>query len=101
MATKIAFLQGEDGYWPASLLDPESYPMPETSCSGFFTFALAWGVNNGYLEKKEFQPIVEKGWQVLVKAVYSNGKLGWVQSVGQDPKTVAQDLTEVYGVGVF
>lgn len=101
MAKKIASLQDEEGYWRASLLDPASYPNPETSSTGFFTYALAWGVNNGYLSKKKFQPLVLKSWQALVKAVYPDGKLGWVQPVGQDPKEVTQDMTEVYGVGAF
>lgn len=29
------------------MLDPETYPMPENSASGFFTYGLAWGVNRG------------------------------------------------------
>ncbi|PCH69796.1 MAG: hypothetical protein COC06_06840 [Bacteroidales bacterium] len=101
MAAKIASLQDENGYWHASLLDAESYPNPETSSSAFYTYALAWGVNNGYLNKDKYIPIVEKGWQALVKAVYPNGKLGWVQPIGANPKKVSQDMTEVYGVGAF
>jgi rhamnogalacturonyl hydrolase YesR len=101
MATKIASLQDEDVYWHASLLDPVSYPNPETSSSSFFTYAIAWGINNGYLEKENFQPIAEKGWQALVKAVNPDRMLGWVQPVGQDPKTVKPEMTEVYGIGAF
>ncbi len=101
MAEKVASLQDAEGYWHASLLDPASYPNPETSSSAFFTYALAWGVNNGYLKKKKFQPVVDKGWRALVRAVYPDGKLGWVQPVGQDPRNVTQDMTEVYGVGAF
>ncbi|MEE9432350.1 MAG: glycoside hydrolase family 88 protein [Melioribacteraceae bacterium] len=101
MATKIASLQDGDGYWHASLLDPESYPNPETSSSAFFTYALAWGINNGYLSKEEFQSVVNKGWEALVKAVYPDGKLGWVQPIGHDPKKVTEEMTEVYGVGAF
>jgi Predicted unsaturated glucuronyl hydrolase involved in regulation of bacterial surface properties, and related proteins len=101
MAEKIASLQGSDGYWHASLLDPEYYPNPETSSSAFFVYGLAWGINNGYLDKKQYLPVVEKGWQALVKAVYPDGKLGWVQPVGADPKKVEEHMTEVYGVGGF
>ena len=50
MAKKIASLQGDDGYWRTSLLDPDSWPAPETSGTGFFTYALAWGVNQGLLD---------------------------------------------------
>ena len=31
------------------MLDHETYPMPENSASGFFTYGLAWGVNRGLL----------------------------------------------------
>src|SRR5690554_7406192 len=31
MMSRIAVLQGRDGYWHTSLLDPETYPSPETS----------------------------------------------------------------------
>jgi rhamnogalacturonyl hydrolase YesR len=101
MAQKIASLQDENGYWHASLLDPDSYPHPETSSTGFFTYSLAWGVNNGYLDKTTYQPIVEKGWKALVKAVYPNGKLGWVQPIGADPQHTTEEMTAVYGVGAF
>ncbi|HMG19558.1 MAG TPA: glycoside hydrolase family 88 protein, partial [Gemmatimonadales bacterium] len=40
MAARIADLQGTDGYWRTSLLDPDSRPIPETSGTGFFTYAL-------------------------------------------------------------
>jgi rhamnogalacturonyl hydrolase YesR len=101
MAEKIANLQGPDGSWHASLLDPESFPTPETSSSAFFVYGLAWGINNGYLKKAKYQPIVEKGWKKIVNAVYPNGKLGWVQPVGADPRKVEESMTEPYGVGAF
>ncbi|WP_051691921.1 glycoside hydrolase family 88/105 protein [Pedobacter borealis] len=101
MAEKIAGLQDEKGFWHASLLDPDSYPNPEMSCTGFYTYALAWGINHGYLNKAKYQPIVEKGWQSMVKSVFPNGKLGWVQPVGADPQKVTENMTAVYGVGAF
>ena len=42
-----------------------------------------------------------KGWNALVSAVEPNGKLGYVQQIGADPKKVTRDMTEVYGVGAF
>ena len=35
--TKSSTLQRPDGFWRASLLDPASYPMQETSGTGFYT----------------------------------------------------------------
>src|SRR2546430_888802 len=52
MARRIADLQGPDGSWRASLLDPDSRPNPETSGTGFFTYALAWGMNEGLLGRE-------------------------------------------------
>jgi len=101
IAAKVASLQNSEGYWHASLLDPESFPNPETSSSGFFCYALAYGINEGLLDKTKYLPVVEKAWEALVKAVYPDGKLGWVQPVGADPKKVTRDMTEVYGVGAF
>lgn len=101
MCARIARLQGNDGFWHASLLDPGSYPSPETSASGFMVYALAYGINHGLLDKKEYYPVVEKGWKALVSSVNEEGKLGWVQPVGADPKKVTRDMTELYGIGAF
>lgn len=101
MAIKLAQLQTEDGYWHASLLDPQRYPSPETSASGFIVYGLAYGINKGYLPANKYLPVVKKGWKALVDAVRADGKLGWVQPVGADPRNVTQDMTELYGVGAF
>lgn len=101
MCYRIASLQGKDGFWHASLLDPASYPSPETSCSGFFVYALAYGVNKGLLPADKFMPVIEKGWNALLSAVEEDGKLGYVQPIGADPKKVTRQMTEVYGPGAF
>ena len=101
LAARVAGLQSEDGYWHASLLDPASYPSPETSATGFIVYALAYGVNEGLLDKATFMPVIKRGWQALVDAVEPNGKLGYVQPIGADPRKVTRDMTEVYGVGAF
>lgn len=101
MSERLAKLQGKDGYWHASLLDPNSYPSPETSATGFIIYGLAYGINQGYLPIDKYLPIVKKGWEALVAAVEPEGKLGWVQPVGADPKKVTRDMTELYGTGAF
>jgi unsaturated rhamnogalacturonyl hydrolase len=101
MCERISGLQDNDGYWHASLLDPAAYPNPETSCSGFFVYALAYGINRGLLDKTKYLPVVLKGWEALGKAVFPDGKLGWVQPVGKDPRQTTRDMTDVYGVGSF
>jgi rhamnogalacturonyl hydrolase YesR len=100
MAPRVAELQGSDGYWRASLLDPNSRPIPETSGTGFFTYALAWGINEGLLGR-EYEPTVRRGWSGLVRAVQPSGKLGYVQRVGDRPGETGPEQTEIYGTGAF
>jgi unsaturated rhamnogalacturonyl hydrolase len=101
MAGKLVALQSADGYWHASLLDPESYPNPEMSATAFFVFGLAWGIDNGYLDENTYLPAVVKGWKSMVRSVWPDGKVGFIQPIGADPKSVTRDMTEVYGVGGF
>jgi unsaturated rhamnogalacturonyl hydrolase len=101
MAAKLLKLQDSNGYWHASLLDPESFPNPEMSATAFFVFGFAWGINNGYLDKEKFLPAVVKGWKAMVSSVWPDGKVGFIQPIGADPKHVTREMTEVYGVGGF
>jgi unsaturated rhamnogalacturonyl hydrolase len=101
MTARIASLQQPDGSWHASLLDPESFPPKETSGTGFYTYALLWGLNNGTLDKKTYWPVVQKAWKALATAVHPDGMLGYVQKIGAAPDKVDENSTEVYGVGAF
>ena len=101
MAAKLLFLQSADGFWHASLLDPASYPNPEMSATAFFVYGLAWGVNNGYLDKEAYLPAIVKGWKSMVSSIWPDGKVGFIQPIGADPKSVTREMTEVYGVGGF
>ena len=101
MVSKVASLQQADGSWHASLLDPASFPVKEMSGTGFFSYAIAWGLNHGLLEKKQYLPVVEKSWKALVSAVHDDGMLGYVQPIGASPDAVNANSTEVYGVGAF
>jgi rhamnogalacturonyl hydrolase YesR len=101
MAAKVASLQRPDGFWRVSLLNPEAFPVPESSGTGFFTYALAWGVNQKLLDRATYEPVVLKGWAALQRAVLPGGKLGYVQRVGAAPGDTGPDETEVYGVGAF
>jgi rhamnogalacturonyl hydrolase YesR len=101
MAAKLFSLQQPDGSWHASLLDPASYPNPEMSATAFFVFGMAWGIDNGYLEKEKYLPAVISGWKSMVSSVWPDGKVGFIQPVGADPKAVTREMTEVYGVGGF
>jgi unsaturated rhamnogalacturonyl hydrolase len=101
MAERIVTLQQPDGYWRASLLDPASYPMRETSGTAFFVYALAWGINEGFLNKATFEPAVMRGWRALTSSVHDDGKLVHVQPIGETPVHFDEESTDVYGVGAF
>lgn len=101
MASRLIALQQADGFWRASLLDPESYPAKEASGTGFFCFGLAWGINQGLLDRETYLPAVLKAWTALNGCVEADGKLVHVQPIGADPKRFDPESTEPYGVGAF
>ena len=101
MAAKVASLQGEDGLWRPGLLDAPAYPLPEVSGSAFFTYALAWGINQHFLDAKTYRPVVEKAWRGLVSHIYQDGRLGCIQPIGSAPDAYKPTASYTYGVGAF
>jgi|GEM_PF-4393824 len=101
MAIKLKALQKADGYWAPSLLDNGPDTPPETSGTGFYVYGLAWGINQGLLEREAYEPAVRKGWAALTRAVHPDGKLGYVQPVSDRPDQVGYEDTQLYGVGAF
>jgi len=101
MAKKLLEIQTPKGHWAMSLLGQEFYPTPETSGSSFFIFGLAWGINNGILDKDTYLPAVTKGWNAMASYVTEDGMLGYVQPIGAAPGKAWPDKTEVYGTGAF
>ena len=101
MAKKLLEIQTPEGHWAMSLLGQEFYPTPETSGSSFYTYGLAWGINNGILNEKDYLNAVTKGWNAMVGHVTEDGMLGYVQPIGAAPGNAWPDKTEVYGTGAF
>jgi len=101
MARRIKEIQPEDGLWRVSLLNPDAYDHGEVSGSGFFTYALAWGVNNGLLDENEYKPAVMKAWDAMRKCQHDDGMVGWVQNIGDAPKPASKDSWQNYGTGAF
>lgn len=102
MAISLKACQREDGTWSMGLLGGvEGYPIKETSGTSFFVFGMAWGINNGLLDRAEYEPLVLKAWNTLTACVTEDGLLGYVQPVGAAPGDSFPDKTEVYGVGAF
>jgi rhamnogalacturonyl hydrolase YesR len=101
MAASVAAIQGPDGLWRAGLLDPADYDQPEISGSAFFTFALAAGVNQGYLDKKTYKPVIDKAWAGMIHHIYADGRLGCIQQTGAEPNPFKASASYNYGVGAF
>jgi len=102
MAERLLLLQQNDGLWRSSLLDPDAYPGGEGSGSGFDCYALAWGINQKILEEKKFLPAIEKAWEGLNGLLTIDGKVGWVQPMGSDPRrNFNAESWESFGAGAF
>ncbi len=102
MMARVVELQQADGLWRSSLLDPESFPGGEGSGSGFYCYALAWGINNKTLDKNKYLPAVKKAWTALNTLVSPEGRVGWVQPIGADPRrNFSAESWEVYGAGAY
>jgi rhamnogalacturonyl hydrolase YesR len=108
MCSALLPLQRTDGYWNVSLHDSTHFGGKEVSGTSLFIYGFAWGINTGILDKKIFKPAIVKAWNSMQKeAVHDNGKLGFVQGTGKEPKDgqpVSFDNTpdfEDYGLGCF
>lgn len=101
IASAIAAIQGPDGLWRTGLLNPDRYQLPENSGSAFFTYALAWGINNNLLDRSKYAPVVAKAWKGLLSHIYEDGRLGCIQSVADAPGKFKPTSSYVYGVGAF
>ena len=101
----VAEIQQPKGYWTRSMMDPEHAPGPETSGTAFFTYGMLWGVNNGYLNKKEYKKVIDRAWTYLTEtAVQADGKVGYVQPIGERAipgQTVDANSQANFGVGAM
>jgi len=99
MAKRFVEIQKPDGYWAPSLMDAEVVKTPEVSGTGFITYGLAWGVNNGILSDEATINATKMGWAALEAAVDDDGMVHWVQQIGKSPDPVDVNHTQLYGVG--
>jgi len=101
MAAALAAIQSPDGLWRSGLLDPDSYDLPEISGSAFFTYAIAYGINEHILDRKKYEPVVEKSWAGMLTHIYADGRLGSIQPIDGQPGKFKPSASYVYGVGGF
>lgn len=69
----LATLQSGSGLWHQMLDRPDSYL--ETSASAMFTFAIARGVNRGWLDVHAYGPVALAGWNGLASRIDENGNI--------------------------
>lgn len=108
MLSALPALQREDGYWNVSLHDASHFGGKEVSGTSLFIYGMAWGINNKVVDRATYLPVILKAWNAMCKeAVHKDGKLGYVQGTGKEPKDgqpVGFDKTpdfEDYGLGCF
>jgi rhamnogalacturonyl hydrolase YesR len=102
MAAAVANLQDpKNGLWHSDMLDATDYPQPEVSGSALITFALAWGVNHGVLDRVTYTPVIRKAWRGLVGQIYADGRLGNIQQTGAAPAHYLPSSSYNYGIGGF
>jgi unsaturated rhamnogalacturonyl hydrolase len=108
MITALLPIQRPDGYWNVSLHDPNHFGGKEVSGTSLFIYGMAWGINNNVLDKKTYLPVITKAWNAMTnECVHPDGKLGYVQGTGKEPKDgqpVSYEHTpdfEDYGLGCF
>lgn len=108
MMNALPPLQRADGYWNVSLRDSTHFGGKELTGTSLFIYGMAWGINNHYLDKEKYLPVITKAWNALSKeCVHPNGFLGYVQGTGKEPKdsqpvsyTNTPDF-EDFGLGCF
>ncbi|CAH0290631.1 Unsaturated rhamnogalacturonyl hydrolase YteR [Pedobacter sp. Bi27] len=108
MIKALVPIQRADGFWNVSLHDATHFGGKETSGTALFVYGMAWGVNQGVLDKATYLPIITKAWNAMAKdAVQKNGFIGYMQGTGKEPKdgqpvsyTSVPDF-EDYGLGCF
>jgi rhamnogalacturonyl hydrolase YesR len=69
----LARFQDEDGLWREVIDYPGAYP--EFSATAMIATAMLRGINNGWLDWDDFQPLVDKAWRAILARTASDGRL--------------------------
>ncbi len=72
-AAGLTELQGIDGFWHQLLDRPETYE--ETSATAIFAYALAHGVNMGWLDATTYSPVAQLAWQAVASKINDKGEV--------------------------
>ena len=89
-AAGLAKLQHHDGFWHQLLDRNDTYL--ETSATAIYTYSLAHGVNQGWLDAKVYGPVAQLGWHAVASSVNEKGQVEQVcvgTGMGFDPSFYA------------
>ena len=95
----VKHTQNAKGYWSSSMLAPDA--PAEMSGTAFFVYAIQRGIDMRLLPEKDYAPVVKRGWTALVSAVQPDGRLAYVQQIGDAPDAVKFEDSQLYGAGAF
>lgn len=79
------------------------YPVPETTGTALFTYAMAFGISTGLLDSPTYLPVVERAWGCLTTvSLHPDGTVGNCQPVGWAPtQDFGPEDTSSFCVGQF
>ena len=89
-AAGLAKLQHHDGFWHQLLDRNDTYL--EASATAIYTYCLAHGVNQGWLDAKVYGPVAQLGWHAVASSVNQKGQVEKVcvgTGMGFDPSFYA------------
>lgn len=72
-ARGIAAVQANDGLWHQLLDRSDTYL--ETSAAAMYTYAIARGVNRGWLDPLAYGPLLSLGWNAVAQKVNAQGQV--------------------------
>lgn len=108
MSRALRSCRRADGFWNVSLADSTDFAGPELTGTALFVYGMAYGVRTGLLPRKKYAPLIASSWHAMVTtAVDRDGRLGYVQGTGKEPKDsqpvrfdTAPDFDD-FGLGCF
>ena len=76
--------QSDDGSWRQVIDEPTSYR--ELTATAMITAAIARGISRGWIDRKTYEPIMNRGWQAVAARVNADGTVKDVcSSTGAGP----------------
>jgi rhamnogalacturonyl hydrolase YesR len=105
-AASLITRRTHDGGWGAYLAEPEKCGGAETSATALITFFLARGVNEGWLDRDTYTPIVRRAFALLMNRVDGEGTVSGIQppDIGPGCGTTRSNNADVnvnYGPGAL